>query len=242
MSRQTAVPVKSGRWAFTLIELLIVVAIIAILAAIAVPNFLEAQLRAKVGRTKSDLRTISIALESYAIDANGKYPILTGYVGTSYQSSNIDRGGIFVATCLTTPVAYLTTTDMRDPFVKVKAVGKWGETDGDDTPGNHGAESCTYHYVNVPQVRKSYSKQPADNSRPKWYLISFGPDYVKGPLTDAIVNSSYGNHGTGGAAAAWLADYATCGPTPDNSGYGFDVCNYDPTNGTISGGDVIRHP
>lgn len=48
--------------AFTLIELLIVVAIIAILALIAVPNFLEAQIRSKVSRAKSDLRSIATAL------------------------------------------------------------------------------------------------------------------------------------------------------------------------------------
>src|SRR6478736_2329222 len=60
--------------AFTLIELLIVVAIIAILAAIAVPNFLEAQVRAKASRAKSDMRTAITAIEAYAVDA-GKYPV-----------------------------------------------------------------------------------------------------------------------------------------------------------------------
>ena len=56
---------------FTLIELLIVVAIIAILAAIAVPNFLEAQVRAKVSRSKTDMRSTATALESYRVDADG---------------------------------------------------------------------------------------------------------------------------------------------------------------------------
>jgi type II secretory pathway pseudopilin PulG len=53
--------------------LLIVVAIIAILAAIAVPNFLEAQVRSKVSRVKSDMRSIDTALQAYYID-NNRYP------------------------------------------------------------------------------------------------------------------------------------------------------------------------
>ena len=59
---------NTHRSGFTLIELLIVVAIIAILAAIAVPNFLEAQMRAQVSRVKADLRSIITAMEAYQVD------------------------------------------------------------------------------------------------------------------------------------------------------------------------------
>jgi len=65
----------TGTAAFALIELLIVVATIAILAAIAVPNFLEAQARAKVSRAHSDLRTIALAIQPYAVD-NNKTPCI----------------------------------------------------------------------------------------------------------------------------------------------------------------------
>ena len=64
---------KSFNKGFTLIELLIVVAIIAILAAIAVPNFLDAQLRAKVAAAMTDMRALVTALEAYAVD-NNVYP------------------------------------------------------------------------------------------------------------------------------------------------------------------------
>jgi len=59
---------SGARRGFTLIELLIVIAIILILIAIALPNFLEAQIRAKVTRVKADLRTIATAMESYLQD------------------------------------------------------------------------------------------------------------------------------------------------------------------------------
>lgn len=87
----------TGRTAFTLVELLIVVAIIAILASIAVANFLEAQARSKVARAENDLRAIATALETYRID-NRRYP------PTPEESlSDRDRRLAF----LTTPIAYL---------------------------------------------------------------------------------------------------------------------------------------
>lgn len=62
-----------SRMAFTLIELLIVVAIIGILAAIAVPNFVNAQINAKVSRVISDMRAMGMAIEAYHVD-HGVYP------------------------------------------------------------------------------------------------------------------------------------------------------------------------
>lgn len=63
--------IRSGRTrGFTLIELLIVIAIILILIAIALPNFLEAQLRARVTKAKAEMRSLHIALDSYYLDWN----------------------------------------------------------------------------------------------------------------------------------------------------------------------------
>lgn len=53
---------------FTLIELLIVIAIILILISIALPNFMEAQIRARVAQTKGNMRSIQMAMESHLID------------------------------------------------------------------------------------------------------------------------------------------------------------------------------
>lgn len=59
---------------FTLIELLIVIAIILILIAIALPNFLAAQTRAKVTRAEADIRNLAVAIEFFRTERN-HYPI-----------------------------------------------------------------------------------------------------------------------------------------------------------------------
>ena len=56
--------------AFTLVEIMIVVAIIALLAAIAVPGFLRARKRSQATRIINDLRLIDSAVDQYAIETN----------------------------------------------------------------------------------------------------------------------------------------------------------------------------
>lgn len=98
--------------AFTLIELLIVVAIIAILAAIAVPNFLEAQVRSKVSRAKADIRTLKTGLETYRVDYNAYIVDINGTPGHPRYDPN-DEMATWAQ--LTTPIAYLTSVPLS-PF------------------------------------------------------------------------------------------------------------------------------
>lgn len=89
--------------AFTLVELLVVVAIIAILAAVAIPNLLEALTRSNVARAKADMRALATALEAYRVDQKGYPPS-----ATFLASEDLFR--------LTTPIAYMGTVAIEDPF------------------------------------------------------------------------------------------------------------------------------
>jgi type II secretion system protein G len=110
---------KTSARGFTLIELLIVVGIIAILAAIAIPNLLAAQTRAKVSRAKADLRTIANSMEAYAVDQNGYPPDFDSGIYPGYPFA---VGEYNTYRLLTTPVAYIATAPV-DPFSVNGSVG-----------------------------------------------------------------------------------------------------------------------
>ncbi|MDE2222503.1 MAG: prepilin-type N-terminal cleavage/methylation domain-containing protein [Candidatus Omnitrophica bacterium] len=106
---------------FTLVEIMIVVAIIALLAAIAIPNLLRARMTANDSLAKATLRAMSTAAESFATANNGNYPAdessLTGatppYLNKAYCANspisgyNYNCAGMSISgyTIVATPVA-----------------------------------------------------------------------------------------------------------------------------------------
>ena len=80
---------------FTLVEIMIVVAIIALLAAIAVPGFLRARKRSQASKILNDLRMIDSAADQYAIETNRK----TGdAVGVADWTNYLKKGSILYNT------------------------------------------------------------------------------------------------------------------------------------------------
>lgn len=209
---------------FTLIELLIVVAIIAILAAIAVPNFLEAQTRAKVSRVKADMRSLATAIESYVIDWNS-YPLCNSFSlpGRRTASGDVDPDDR-VLERLSTPVAYMTSAFLPDPFFtdKVISISTPAAIPG-ATPFNETVQEAPQYrsilYVSwdslgrtvVPANAGSFN-DGVRNGR-SWVTASGGPDRTKVALGGVLANFS-------------AADTA--------------LLVYDPTNGTISFGEIYR--
>jgi prepilin-type N-terminal cleavage/methylation domain-containing protein len=92
-NRMTVKPNPNSR-GFTLVEIMIVVAIIALLASIAVPNFLRARKRSQATRILEDLRLLDSSMDQYAIETNkmsGAHPgvgDLKNYLKTGTQLYN----------------------------------------------------------------------------------------------------------------------------------------------------------
>lgn len=196
---------------FTLIELLIVVAIIGILAAIAVPNFLNAQVRAKVARAESEMRNLQNALESFFIDNNSYPPMDNDRIRARRQYKGLDsddtpeiniahisigaRGDRRIY--LTTPVAYMSSIPF-DPF----------NGDGKTIGYGYGSNGQSYYILN-----------------------SFGPDGQKlNGEEDGIDARDY--------TGARFTDFRLHGFRGSNF-FLFELV-YDASNGTSSTGDIFR--
>lgn len=183
--------------AFTLIELLIVVAIIAILAAIAVPNFLEAQTRAKVSRVKADMRSYATAIEAYFVD-NNRPPREwnTGSLYAPYSDPLLEgqsASGI-MSNLVSTPIAYITVARLKDIFQDKNTIAAIDE------------QFYTYQDIQKRSViTPTAFWTTAIDFYGAWRMISVGPDRL---------------FGHGFTNSAQLV--------------------YDPTNGTISLGNIHR--
>jgi len=211
--------------AFTLIELLIVVAIIAILAAIAVPNFLEAQVRSKVSRVRNDLRTLAVAQEAYFIDWNSY---------TKYDRGGDDwlANGQYVIEGwkqLTTPVAFITSLP-HDPF----GASRYGAQSQSLSPPLY--ELGTGEVGVGPSAPRVGGQIDIPQSRPAniYMMSSKGPDKI---------DQTVGAGGLPGVTFTWAEyNFPWVALQVNNPAMVVQALMliYDPTNGTVSSGDILR--
>ncbi len=123
---------------FTLLELSIVIIIVVILAAIAIPNFLEGRGRPRISPVRADHRTLATAIETYFLD-HKVYPAMQPLRYHEYAGDGLEEaGGWFLNTIhpgsssiegITTPIAYVTSV-FPDPFAKDRGLPFAYYTDG----------------------------------------------------------------------------------------------------------------
>jgi len=158
---------------FTLIELLIVIAIILILIAIALPNFLEAQLRARITRVQGEFRTLATAIEAYKSEY-GKYPPASDLTDPA-RRRRVQVVQRYVL--LTTPIPFMKVIP-TDPFfdqdIPLEAISTmWGAKVYDYFEREFSALS-TAPWGPDPQAQHAI-----------WFIHSIGPDLVLSDIRGA---------------------------------------------------------
>lgn len=217
---------------FTLIELLIVIAIILILIAIALPNFLEAQIRAKVSNVSAEMKALETAIASYFID-RARYPGDGFEVGGFGYVAGAE-GNPVVWSQLTTPVKYFTAIPLDEFLPADFAVDDAGNSPGERDPSNN-----VYRYYS-----DGWSCRASGNT-PRPFVgqpeTCFIPSDRRGKVTPHPFDPN----------AAFLGRWIALSAGPDQEhGYGewemhrsnitIRSRTYSPTNGTRSYGDIVK--
>jgi prepilin-type N-terminal cleavage/methylation domain-containing protein len=197
---------------FTLIELLIVIAIILILIAIALPNFLEAQERARVARAKGNLRSIGTAGLAHFTQYNFLYSDYNDQIELKIATRN--KNG---------------QTDLPCPTQAPPSTGTGGLEFIVDQPSNYGlAIHCPLTTPSKFIDAESFKDPWSDGAIPIGY--DSRRSQTTGADTKIIRFSSYFVAGPDRVAGHWYRGY------PGNTtGTGL---SYSPTNGTRSAGDI----
>lgn len=204
--------------AFTLLDLMVLLAIVAIIAAIAVPNWTDSQQRTAVSRGKAELRMAATAVEAYAADY-GRHPYDGYFVGAPGFMPVTLYNYWFLPFTLSTPVPYLSTSRIVDPFRRQS--------------GSIPATLYQFHdirYTNIHSTWGTAFSQYTNRTSPSMYYAAVQLDYGSYRLLSAGPDGQYGPTGFNSPGTA----------PPYNYPAGTVPIPYDPTNGVYSLGDIFR--
>ena len=205
--------------AFTLIELLIVVAVISILAAIAVPNFLHALVRSKISAAQTQIHSCVMALEMYHMDRNDFPP--TRYYCLAFGEEQAKKY-FELPWELTTPVAYLHERPL-DPFNTFP--GAAADAPGQTIKYRHPG----FGYFNDMPTEEGMWVSPAF-PRDDGDYVFYNNASESYPAKDCPVQ--YGLWSAGPIPKADIGLH-TLEPVPSHTWY-------SPSNGTVSSGIIVR--